>query len=60
VLPISHPDEHGLVAEVLWVDHFGNAQLNVDPDAIEAFGERVALRAGEQRRTAPRGWRWRA
>jgi S-adenosylmethionine hydrolase len=54
LLPITRDDGDGLVAEVLWVDHFGNAQLNVDPDEIEAFGERVALRWGEQRRTARR------
>jgi S-adenosylmethionine hydrolase len=54
LLPITRDDGEGLVAEVLWVDHFGNAQLNVDPDEIEAFGDRVALRWGEQRRTARR------
>ena len=54
LLPITHEAGDGLVAEVLWVDHFGNAQLNVDPEEIEAFGERVALRWGEQRRTARR------
>ena len=35
VLPISRFEsgEHGqeLVCEVLWVDHYGNCQLNVDP-----------------------------
>ena len=54
LLPITREEGDGLVAEVLWVDRFGNAQLNVDPDEIEAFGERVALRWGEQRRTARR------
>ncbi len=53
VLPISHLDETGaLVAEVLWVDRFGNAQLNVDPDEVEAFGDRVRLRLGDDVRTA--------
>jgi S-adenosyl-L-methionine hydrolase (adenosine-forming) len=53
VLPISHLDESGaLVAEVLWVDRFGNAQLNVDPVEVELFGERVLLRIGDDVRTA--------
>lgn len=27
-----------LRAEVLWIDHYGNAQLNVDPDVLDGFG----------------------
>ena len=36
----DHREEDGglLVAEVLWVDHFGNCQLNVDPDEVAALG----------------------
>ena len=42
VLPISHLDDDGTFnAEVLWVDRYGNAQLNVDPSEIEAFGDRL-------------------
>jgi S-adenosyl-L-methionine hydrolase (adenosine-forming) len=38
VLPVSHVDDEGdLVAEVLWVDRFGNAQLNVDPLEVDAL-----------------------
>jgi len=55
VLPISHIDDEGLlVAEVLWVDRYGNAQLNVDPDEVAAFGDRMGLRIGDDRRTARR------
>ncbi len=55
VLPISHLDEHGaLVAEVLWVDRYGNAQLNVDPDEVADFGERMRLRLGDDIRTGRR------
>ncbi len=55
VLPISHLDEEGLlVAEVLWVDRYGNAQLNVDPEEVADFGERVGLRIGDDHRTARR------
>jgi S-adenosylmethionine hydrolase len=53
VLPISHLDDTGaMVAEVLWVDRFGNAQLNVDPVDVEPFGDRVRLRLGDDTRVA--------
>jgi S-adenosylmethionine hydrolase len=43
VLPLSRDEGGALVAEVLWVDRFGNAQLNVDPDDVESFGDRLRL-----------------
>jgi len=53
VLPISHLDDTGaMVAEVLWVDRFGNAQLNVDPDEVEPFGDPIRLRIGGDVRVA--------
>ena len=55
VLPISHLDDDGRFnAEVLWVDRYGNAQLNVDPSEIEPFGDRLQLRIGRASRTARR------
>ena len=41
-----------LQAEVLWVDRYGNAQLNLDPDEIVDFGERVRIRFGDTVRSA--------
>ncbi len=38
VLPVSHLDGDELLAEVLWIDRFGNCQLNVDPVDIDRFG----------------------
>ncbi|MEY2457428.1 MAG: hypothetical protein QOJ67_3548 [Acidimicrobiaceae bacterium] len=52
LLPVTREEDGWLIAEVLWVDRFGNAQLNVDPDEIAGWGARVKLRAGEQTRTA--------
>lgn len=53
-MPLTR-EEHGtLVAEVLWVDRFGNLQLNVDPEEIAAFGPRIGLRYGRQQRTGVR------
>jgi S-adenosylmethionine hydrolase len=55
VIPIPREEgDGGLVAEVLWVDRYGNAQLNVDPEQLEAWGERIRVRTGEQSRVAGR------
>lgn len=54
LLPITRIEDGTLVGEVLWVDRFGNAQLNIDPDEIESYGDRVRLRAGDLVRTAVR------
>lgn len=58
VLPVSHVDDDGdLVAEVLWVDRFGNAQLNVDPlevDALVGDDESVELAFAGGTRVASR------
>ena len=54
VLPISRVEDGRTVGEVLWVDRFGNAQLNVGPDEIESFGDRVTLRSGDAIRTLVR------
>jgi S-adenosylmethionine hydrolase len=54
LLPVSREEDGELIGEVLWVDRFGNAQLNIDPDEIAGWGERVRLRAGERTRIATR------
>jgi S-adenosyl-L-methionine hydrolase (adenosine-forming) len=54
VLPISRREGDRLIAEVLWVDRFGNAQLNVDPDEIAEFGDTLLLRFHANVRTARR------
>ncbi|CAB4746386.1 MAG: hypothetical protein F2694_07110 [Actinobacteria bacterium] len=43
-LPISELADGVLTAEVLWVDHYGNAQLNADPDEVDALGTVFELR----------------
>jgi hypothetical protein len=54
-VPLPREEDDGsLAAEVLWVDHYGNAQLNVGPDEVEAMGDRVSLLWGDQVRTARR------
>jgi hypothetical protein len=54
LLPLTREEDGTVVAEVLWVDRFGNCQLNVDPDEVAAFGPRVQLRWAEDVRTADR------
>ena len=37
-----------MIAQVLWVDTFGNVQLNVGPDDLPAgFGEHVSMRTSD-------------
>ena len=55
VLPLSREEDGVVMAQVLWVDRFGNAQLNVDPDELAAFGDRVRLRFGDTTRSARLG-----
>jgi S-adenosyl-L-methionine hydrolase (adenosine-forming) len=55
ILPVAGPDKDGaFAAEVLWIDRFGNAQLNVDPDDLDALGPALTLRAGRTTRQAHR------
>ncbi len=46
ILPLSRREDGRLLAEVLWVDRFGNVQLNVGPEEITAFGDTLAVRWG--------------
>ncbi|HLY83698.1 MAG TPA: SAM hydroxide adenosyltransferase, partial [Acidimicrobiales bacterium] len=45
-------EDQTLEAEVLWIDRFGNVQLNVSPEEVEPFGDRVIVRCGAEVRTA--------
>jgi len=45
-------------AEVWWVDRFGNCQLNVDPDALEAAGSGPGSRVELRLKGATRAARW--
>ncbi len=55
VLPLSRSEDGSVFAQVLWVDRFGNVQLNVDPDELTGLGDRVRLRFGDTTRSARRG-----
>lgn len=46
LVPLPRHEDDGLHAEVLWVDHFGNCQLNVGPDELAALGIDAAATGG--------------
>lgn len=46
ILPVAREEDGDLVAEVMWADGFGNAQLNLDPDDIADWGDTIRIRIG--------------
>jgi S-adenosyl-L-methionine hydrolase (adenosine-forming) len=50
VLPVIERVDEEIRAEVLWVDRYGNAQLNAGADDLGSIGEHVLLRIGDGRR----------
>lgn len=47
IVPLPQADDTKIIAQVLWVDRYGNAQLNVGPDDLAAnFADRIELRFG--------------
>jgi len=55
MVPLPRDENGTLVGQVLWVDRYGNCQLNIDPDQIEGWGERVQLRWGTAGSAGGRG-----
>jgi hypothetical protein len=55
VVPLPTDDGGRATGEVLWVDRYGNAQLNIDPGDLAALGVEpggaVEIRCGQDRRT---------
>ena len=54
MMPLPRVEDGALIAEVLWVDRFGNAQLNVDPDELDAYGPACSVLIGSRSRLARR------
>jgi hypothetical protein len=57
-IPLPRTDGDEILAEVLWIDRFGNCQLNVGPEDLDEVAalrgvDRVTLRLGDP--TAPTG-----
>ena len=57
VIPVPRDEAEGLMCEVLWVDDFGNCELNVSLDDLEsAWGSgvsRVRITVGDTTRNVP-------
>ena len=50
MLPVSRIEAGMLVGEVLWIDRFGNCQLNIDPLETATLGDPLAVTiAGDER-----------
>ena len=54
VLPVGGREGEVVRGEILWVDHFGNVQLNLDPDDLDGLDGPLVLRAGETARRVDR------
>ena len=54
ILPLVRTEDDEIVAEVLWVDRYGNAQLNVEPSDLDGWGDAVSVRFGDEVRTGHR------
>lgn len=54
ILPVAREDDGDLVCEVMWIDRFGNCQLNLDPDDLDGWGDTIRLRIADEWRVAHR------
>ena len=54
IMPLSRQEDGVVTGEVLWVDRFGNIQLNVDPDDLLLMDDPLLLVSGDKTRTAIR------
>ena len=53
VVPVPRDEDGGLACEVTWVDRYGNCQLNVGPDEVAAWGDRIRVSIDGIARSAP-------
>jgi S-adenosyl-L-methionine hydrolase (adenosine-forming) len=52
MVPLPREEDDGVHTEVLWVDRFGNCQLNVGPDDLTVGVSVWAVTIGDERRAA--------
>lgn len=43
VVPLSRTEGDEIIAEVTWIDRYGNCQLNVGPDDVVSLGDKISL-----------------
>lgn len=49
LLPVVDEQDGQLLVEVLWIDRFGNVQLNIGPDDLAVWGDPFTLVVGDRR-----------
>lgn len=54
IFPISEVEEGRVHAQILWIDRYGNAQLNVDPAELDALGDLFEVDIDGRTRSAAR------
>lgn len=54
LLPVISVEDDVLTLEALWIDQFGNVQLNLGPDDLAEWGDPFSLVAGDRRETIAR------
>ncbi len=55
LLPVSEVQDDGSIkAEILWIDRFGNAQLNLEPEFLAEWPDVVSIEGGRINRNAAR------
>lgn len=51
LLPVIEAEDGALVVEVLWIDRYGNAQLNIGPDDLAEWGDPFSITVGSRGET---------
>lgn len=51
LLPVIGVEDGALMIEVLWIDRYGNVQLNISAEDLEDWGDPFELAVGEHRET---------
>lgn len=51
LLPIIDTEDGGLIVEVLWIDRYGNVQLNIGPEDLADWGNPFSISAKGRRET---------
>lgn len=54
LLPVMAVEGDALVIEALWIDQYGNVQLNIGPDDLADWGDPFSLTVGDRRETIAR------
>lgn len=54
LMPFADEEDGQLLVEALWIDVYGNVQLNVGPDDLEAWGDPFLLIVGDQQHSVGR------